>query len=157
MRRRVSPIDWTGVPASYVGKCSAVCRTAQDCEDLVRYFGSPDFCPYLPVLLMVPGAPSPTAIAGLGYATAAELRDDAVVTWHRQSAKFAKGEPIFDFDTLREKHGLMPRDQVDNATRDAMRRRVQEHKANPVSDPPRKPKRANPLSRTAFGYEGEGT
>src|SRR3990167_6947599 len=96
MAKRVAPIDWRGVPASYVGKCSAVCRTLQECEELVRHFGSPGFAPYLPVRVLVPGAPAPTLIAGLGYATAAELQDCAVVTWHR-------GQVTPDFDALREK------------------------------------------------------
>src|SRR3990167_7827592 len=144
MAKRIAPIDWTGVPASYVGKCSAVCRTLEDCEGLVRWFGSPDFAPYLPVMVLVPGGAAPTLIAGLGYATAAELQDCAVVTWHR-------GQATPDFDALREKHGLMRRELVDAATREAMLKRIAQHKANPISDPARQPAYPNPTRRMTYG------
>ncbi len=151
--RAVAPIDWEGVPESYVGKCSAVVRSAQECADLVRHFGSADFCPNLPVLVMVPGADAPVAIAGMGYASAAELQDCAIVTWHDKSAKLANGGKLLDFDALREKRGLMPRDKVDAATREAMLDRVAKHKANPISDPQRVPERPNPTNKTKFAIK----
>jgi len=148
--RRVSPIDWEGVPQSYAGKCSAVCRTAQECEDLVLWFGSADFCPNLPVLVMVPGADAPVAIAGMGFATAAELKDCAVVTWHDKSQKIASKGTMFDFDALRERRGLMRREEVDAATREAMLSRIAKHKANPISDPSRQPQFPNAKNKTQF-------
>jgi hypothetical protein len=149
MGKRVAPIDWSGVPAQYVGKCSAVCRTLQECQELVRHFGDADFAPFLPVLVMVPGAAAPTAITGLGYATAAELQDCAVVTWETQVGR------SLDFDALREKHGLMRREEVDAATREALLQRVAKHKANPISDPPRQPQRPNPTQRRNFVIDKE--
>ena len=150
MAKRVAPIDWRSVPSQYVGKCSAVCRTAAECDGLAQWFGSPDFAPYLPVMVLVPGADAPTLIAGLGYATAAELQDCAVVTWHKQTEKLAATGKLADFDALRERRGLMRREQVDQAVRDALARRVAQHKANPVSDPPRKLVYPNPTNRTVF-------
>lgn len=149
-RKRVAAIDWTGVPTQYKGKCSAVCRTAMECGELVRWFGSPDFAPYLPVMVMVPGADAPTLIAGMGYATAAELQDCAVVTWHEQTERLAATGHLFDFDALREKHGLMRREDVDAATRQAFIDRIARHKANPISDPQRVPERSNPTAKTQF-------
>ncbi len=153
--KRVAPIDYTGVPAPYVGKCSAVCRTLLECQELVRHFGDAHFAPFLPVLVMVPGAPAPTAITGLGYATAAELQDCAVVTWETQTGRLAKTGQFLDFDTLRERHGLMRREEVDTATREALRRRIAKHKANPITDPPRQPHRPNPTQKTHFTVEKE--
>ena len=150
MVKRVPSIDWTGVPESYVGKCSAVCRTAQECEDLVRWFGSADFCPNLPVLVLLPGVDTPIAIAGMGYSTAAELRDCAVVTWHEKTEKLANGGKLLDFDALRERRGLMRREEVDAATRDALLARIAKHKASPVSDPPRQPQFPNVTNKTRF-------
>ncbi len=147
--RRVAPIDFRGVPQKFVGKLSAVCRTAAECEELVRWFGSPDFCPNLPIMVMVPGA-QPTLIPGFGYATAAELKDCAVYTWHHQVEKLAKTGTLLDFDELRERHGLMRREDVDAATREALLRRVAQHKANPVTDPPRQPVYPNPTNRKVF-------
>jgi hypothetical protein len=148
--KRVPPINWAGVPAQYVGKCSAVCRTVEECGELVRWFGSPDFCPYLPVMVMVPGTDAPTLIAGMGYATAAELQDCAVVTWHEQTHKLAATGKLLDFDALRERRGLMRREEVDAATREALLRRVAQHKANPISDPARQPVYPNPTAKTSF-------
>lgn len=150
MSKRIAPIDWGGVPEAFVGKCSAVCRTALECEDLVRHFGSPDFCPFQPVLILLPGADAPIAIAGMGYATAAELRDCAVVTWHEKTEKLADGGKLLDFDALREKHGLLRREEVDAATREALLERIAKHKANPISDPQRVPERLNPTNKTKF-------
>ncbi len=148
--KRIPPIDWKGVPASYHGKLSAVCRTLEDCEGLPRWFGSADFAPYLPVMVMVPGANAPTLVAGLGYATAAELRDCAVAAWSKQTDKLATTGSLADFDALREKHGLMRREEVDNATREAFLRRIADHKANPVTDPSRQPVYANPKNKMKF-------
>jgi len=147
--RRIAPIDWKGVPASFKGKLSAVCRTAAECDELVHWFGSPDFCPNLPIMVMVPGV-QPTLIPGFGYATAAELRDCAVVTWHAQAEKLAKIGRVLDFDALRDRRGLMRREKVDTEVREAMLRRVAHHKANPITDPPRKLKYRNPTNRTVY-------
>ena len=147
--KRIAPIDYTGVPDSFKGKLSAVCRTAVECGELVRWFGSADFCPNLPVMVMIPGA-QPTLIAGLGYATAAELQDCAVVTWHEHTEKLAKTGALVDFGALRERHGLMRREDVDAATREALLRRIAQHKASPVSDPYRQPVYPNPTNRKVF-------
>lgn len=148
--KRVAPIDWSGVPPKFVGQCSAVCRTAEECGELVRHFGSPEFCPFLPVMVIVPGADAPLLIAGMGVAPAAELQDCAVVAWHTTVEKIAKQGHMMDFDSLREKHGLMRREDVDAAVRQAMRDRVARHKANPISDPPRKLVYPNPKQQTKF-------
>lgn len=154
-QKRIAPIDWTGVPDSYRGKCSAVCRTMLECEELVRWFGSPDFAPYMPVMVMVPGADAPTLIAGMGFATAAELRDCAVAAWSSQTEKIAKTGHVLDFDSLRERAGLMRREEVDAATREAMVHRIARHMANPISDPARQPVYPNPTNKTRFGYESK--
>jgi hypothetical protein len=146
--KHVPPIDWTGVPEQFVGKCSAVCRTVNECYELAAWFGDYNFCPYLPVMVIVPGAPAPTLIAGLGYATASELRDCAVVAWHQQTDQITKTGGIIDFDTAREKQGLMRREDVDTAVRDALEARIAKHKANPISDPARQPTYPNPNGRT---------
>ena len=148
MAKAIPPISWEGVPASFVGKCSAVCRTEKECAELVWWFGSPNFCPDLPVMVMVPGADTPTLIAGMGYATAAELRDCAVVTWYQQTKKLAHGGKLLDYDALRERRGLIRREDVDAAAREAMARRVAQHKASPITDPARQP--AYPKRRTTY-------
>ncbi len=148
MPKRVGPIDWKGVPEAFHKKLSAVCRTAEECDGLVRWFGDASFCPQLPVMVIVPGADAPTLIPGDGYAPAAELRDCAVYAWHTMTERLAKGGKVFDFDALRERRGLMRREDVDAATRNAMMDRITRHKANPVTDPSRQPVYPNPTNRT---------
>ena len=148
MLKRVPVIDWSGVREQYRGKCSAVCRSLEDCENLVYWFGSADFAPYLPVMVMVSGAPAPTLIAGFGYATAAELQDCAVVTWQQQTERLVARGKFLDFDSLRERRGLIRREEVDLAVREALVDRIAKHKANPVSDPPRSPTYPNPRQRS---------
>ncbi|KKM16941.1 hypothetical protein LCGC14_1680790 [marine sediment metagenome] len=148
--RAVPPIDYAGVPDQFHGKLAAVCRTSEECGDLVRWFGSADFCPQLPIMVIVPGADSPTLIPGMGYATAAELQDCAIVTWYDQTEKIGKTGHVLDFDALRERRGLMRREEVDAAVREAMLDRIARHKANPVSDPPRQPQFPNPTNKTKF-------
>lgn len=154
--RSIPPIDWHGVPVQYKGKCSAVCRSAEDCAGLVRWFGDPSFAPFLPVIVLVPGADAPTLIAGFGYATAAELQDCAVVTWHQQTERLQRQGALLNFDELRERRGLLPRDQVDSAVRQAMLDRIARHKANPISDPFRKPLYPNPNQRTLHPITAKG-
>ena len=99
--KRVPPIDYTGIRDIFKGNVSAICRSANECNELVAWFGSPTFCPLLPVMVMVPGADAPTIIAGFGYATTAELQDCALVTWHQQVDTLARQGKILDFDARR--------------------------------------------------------
>ena len=148
IRQTIPAINWTGVPAQLQGRCSAVCRSLQECEDLVYWFGGPDFCPYLPVLLLVPGAQTMPAINGLGVAPAAEIRDVAVAYWVQTEEDVRLHRSFVDFDEARERRGLLPREKVDAAVREAMRDRAARHKASPVTDPARQPVYPNPTNRT---------
>lgn len=141
----VPDIYWSLDLLPYQGQLSAVCRTKQQAADLVRWFGSEDFCPVHPVLLCVPGGWG--SLTGLGLASAVELRDEAVARWELQEAKIATGT-LFDFDTAREKAGLMRREEVDAAVRTAIRDRVARHRASPVTDPVRQLGYPNPTNRT---------
>lgn len=148
VQRQIPAINWTGVPAQFHGRVSAVCRSLQECEDLVYWFGDPDFCPFLPVLLLVPGAQTMPAINGLGIAPAAELRDCATAYWQQTEEDVRLKRSFVNFDEARERRGLLPRDKVDAAVREAMQDRIRRHKASPVTDPQRQPVRPNPTNRT---------
>jgi len=106
-------------------------------------------------MVMVPGADAPILIAGMGHATVAELQDCAVVTWEQHTDRIAKTGNVLDFDSLRERHGLMRRENVDAATRQALVERIARHKANPISDPFRQPVYENPKQQTKFLIEKE--
>lgn len=126
--------DWPADVAllPWQDKVSTVCRNKQEAAELVRYFGHPDFAPVLPVLLCVPGGWG--QLAGMGIAPASELRDEAVARWELQENKIAKTGSTFDFDEAREKAGLMPRDKVDAAVRNAFRDKIAQHKATSVTN-----------------------
>lgn len=150
VQRMTPPINWRGVPAGLKGRCSAVCRSLAECEDLVNWFGDENFCPFLPVLLLVPGAQTAPAISGMGIAPAAEIRDIAVAYWEQTEEDVKNKRSFVNFDEARERRGLMPRDKVDAAVRQAMRDRVAKHKASPITDPSRQPVYPNPTGRVVF-------
>lgn len=150
VQRRVGNISWRGVPDQLKYRCSAVVRSLAEAEDLVNWFGDATFCPYLPVLLLVPGAKTAPAINGLGLAPAAEIRDIAVAYWEQTAEDVQKGRSFIDFDEARERRGLMRREDVDAAVREAMRDRAAKHKASPITDPSRQPVYPNPTGKIVF-------
>lgn len=150
IQRKVGHINWKGVPDQLKYRCSAVVRTKAEAEDLVAWFGDATFCPYLPVLLLVPGAKTAPAINGLGLAPAAEIRDIAVAYWEQTEEDVRLGRSFVNFDEARERRGLLPRDQVDAAVRQAMRDRAAKHKASPITDPARQPVYPNPTGKIVF-------
>ena len=146
VRKNIIPgVNLGAKPEGLNVKVSAVLRSLQECEDLVKMFGHEDMRPTKPILILIPGhtdhqgRPVHILVAGEGEATAAELRDLCVTTWFRAIAKLGKTGGLVDFQALREKAGLLPREQFDSAFRDALARRIKQHKQNPVSDPPRIP------------------
>lgn len=157
-RKTMHPIDWTDVPHVYRFKLqkngrwtedpavSAVVRTLTEAEDLVKFFGDENFCPFLPVLVMVPGVP-PTAIIGNGDAPVAELRDLAVAVFERTILRVMKnGGTLFNSDAIRAARGLPRRDQVEGMLQEALWERVKRHKQNRRSDPPREPAGRIPMA-----------
>lgn len=143
--------DWSGVPVSYWNQVSAVCRTLKDCSDLVYWFGNrADFCPLQPVLLLIPGVHPPPIVCGMGYATAAELRDVCVGVWGEKLALMEKKGSLFDFDDLRERNGLPERSKVAELTQYAFWDRVTRHKAAIRTDPFRQHRYPNPLNKVKF-------
>lgn len=153
-------IDYRDVPMAYWPKVttwpngqvtsareqlSAVCRSMDDCQGLVQWFDNqPNFCPDLPVLLLIPGAP--TLVAGLSFATAAELRDCCVEAWGVKTG--ADAWKRFEPNEMRERMGLARKEDVPEMVREAFHERVKRHKASPRSDPPAQWQYPNPSKRT---------
>jgi hypothetical protein len=139
--RRTPAIDWTGIPRTfsdpYRRKVSAVCRSLVEAQDLVKWFGDEDFCPFLPVLVYIPDHPQ--LLGGFGQASASELQDLAIAVWEIVNERLEKTGRSQDFDDYRERMGLMRSEDVDAAFRQALMDRIARHKANPVTDPPREP------------------
>lgn len=158
------PVDFTGVvkelSQNYKGKVSAVCRSKQECADLVHTFRGFDFYPaygpVLPILLAIPGAPQ--QVAGWGLATIEEMRDQCVAVWEITEERLTRynGQTV-DFDVLREKHGQMRREDAGIAIQEAVHERIKAHKASPRTDPPREPHYVRPNEKTVFAQPQETT
>jgi hypothetical protein len=90
LRRQPRPraIDWTGVPPAFHGAVSAVVRDATDAEQLPRWYGTPEWVPLHPVLLLLPTGPTLIGIAQQEQPmTACELRDQALVLFEQERGK----------------------------------------------------------------------
>lgn len=164
------PIDYTDIPMTYWpshtlimlpdgrkirgpirDKISAVCRSMDDCDDLVAAFeGHVNFCPDLPILLLMPDG-NPKMVAGLGYSTAAELRDCCVEVWGVSTGSDAHKR--FNNDELRERHGMARREDVTAFTQEAFHERRQRHLASPVTDPVKQYTYPNPTHKVQFSQQ----
>lgn len=144
--RAVPPLIFDRDILPYKGQISAICRTKQQAADLVHWFGDEDFCPYLPILLCIPGGWG--LMAGMGLATASELRDECVARWELMEARLLKTGRRYDFDEARERAGLMRAEDVDAAVRESLLERIRRHRANPITDPPRKLVYPNPTGKS---------
>lgn len=152
-------IDWTSVPPQFWGRVSAVCRSYSECLDLNKWFGDEDFEPDLPVLLIVPDGNGFVygQVCGMGLSPVYEIRDEAVARWEITEQRIRKTGSIVDFDSLREKAGLVERSKVDEAFRTALTDRIAKHKASPRTDPPRQPSFPNPKNQVRFPEMPEQT
>ncbi len=146
-------IDWHGVPEKFWGRVSAICRSHSECLDLNHWFGDENFEPDLPILILIPdgaGGVVYNQIDCMGLAPVYELRDQSVAVWELLEERVRRSGSVVDFDTLREKHNLMRREDVDAAVREAFMDRIRRHKANPVTDPVRQVRYPNPTQRKLF-------
>lgn len=152
---RLPRVDTRGLPPVLARKVSAVCRSLEECNDLVSLFAGLDFSPLegplYPVLLMVPGSPTHQQIAGWGLCDIYELRDMAVYVWNVTVERLKKNNgQLVDFDSLREKHGLMRREDVEAAVGEAFDDVIRRQKASPITNPSRQPNYPKVRGKTVF-------
>ncbi len=144
--------DITGVPMAFWYpklRISAVCRSEADCQDLVKWFDNePNFCPYQPVLIILPNGVM-KQVAGLGFATAAEMRDCCLELWGIYTS--GEGEKRFNVDEMREEAGYVRREDVATAVAYAFADRIARHKASPITDPWKQFRYPNPTHKVKFG------
>ena len=90
MERRpgIEPIQWMGVPQQLHGRVSAVVRTPFEADALVEFYGSPNWMPAAPLLILVPGY-APILVQAASHLTAAQLRAVALETWEELLEKVA--------------------------------------------------------------------
>jgi hypothetical protein len=126
------------IPLALHGKVAGAFNGQRAAQEIGCVFGR-STRPKQPILLWGPDERSVMLIMGDGEAEAAELEDLAQAVLAKAQSNVDKTGRAVDFDALREKHGLMRREEVDAAVRDALRRRIAQHRANPVTDPFRQP------------------
>lgn len=109
-----------------------------EAADLAYRLGGRAVKPVQEIVMRGP-AGNAVVICGMGAAEAAELQDIAEAVYEEQQAKVDAGEPIVNFDELRERHGLPSREEFDPLFRQALRDRIEQHRRNPITDPARQP------------------
>lgn len=153
-------LGWQGpsVPRVLEQHVSAGAQGHQEAAGISTMFGSRHFKPTAPILLVGPDGRVPILLIADGDTEAAELEDLAQEAINQQEEQLAAGGRGMDFDKLREKHGQVRREDVDVSIREAIQRRIDHHKANPVTDPFREPRQIlgnrYPMSRAAGWVEG---
>lgn len=142
-------LDWKGptVPRLLTPHVAAGARGRREAAGLSEMFGSRSYKPTAPILLIGPDGRTPILLIGDGVTEVSELEDLAQAAIDQQEDQIAAGGRGMDFDKLREKHGQVRTDQVDNGIRDAIAARIAHHQQNPVTDPFRQPLRPQ-LGRT---------
>jgi hypothetical protein len=106
-------------------------------RDLAHRVGGRSALPPKPIMIVGPRGTQPLFIAANGNVEGAELEEIAIAEFERQEALARKGKGPIDFDRIREKRGLWPREHFDTMLREAMQERIRKHKRNIRTDPPR--------------------
>jgi len=135
------------------GKLTGVLRNKKDIAEMAYAVGGRAVKPQKPLMILGPDERTVLLVVGDGVAEAAELEDLAHAQLEKAEAKFQKHGRSFDFESARERYGLPQAGQFDSLYRDALQRRVADHKRSPLSDPARIPQRRK-TGRTIFGHGG---
>lgn len=134
-------VNADAIPMSMRGKLTGVLRNKHDINEMAYMLGGRDAKPKKPLMIVGPDERTVMLIVGDGVAEAAELEDLAHAGLERQERNVKKHGRAFDFASARERAGLPQAGEFDNLYRDALTRRVADHKRNPFSDPARVPQR----------------
>lgn len=137
----VGHVVHTGVPTTMRRHVSQAATGRQEAFDLAYRLGGRDARPTAPVLIWGPDNRTPIMIIGDGVTEAAELEDIALEAIDNQAESVKNNGRGMDYDQFREDHGMMRRDEVPAAIKNAIADRIAKHKANPVSDPFRQPQK----------------
>lgn len=157
-------LDWQGptMPATMQHHVSQAARGMKEAAGLVELFDKGrHYKPQAPILLVGPDGRQPILLIGDGVTEVAELQDmaQAAIADQEEAMSSNSSGRGMDYDSLREKHGKVRREDVDTQIRYAISERIRHHKENPVSDPFRQPQRTlgniYPMSREAGWHEGE--
>ena len=124
-RPGTQPIDWRGVPRQFHNRVSAVVHDSREAEDLGKFFGTLDFIPSVPIMLLLPM--KPTVLGGAADPMdVRQLRDAAMAAFERELATLKKsgGGGL----VMRERGGPLSAEAVQKQIPGAIiRQHVEEH------------------------------
>ena len=145
-------VNADAIPLSMRGKLTGVLRNKADIAEMAYAVGGRGVKPKQPLMIIGPDERTVLLVVGDGVAEAAELEDLAHAQLERAERNVKKHGRAFDFASARERRGLPQASEFDSLYRDALTRRIADHKRNPFSDPARVPQRPpNPKGRKVFG------
>ena len=149
--RRNLVMNGQHIPAAMQGQLSAVLRNKSDIGEMTYALGGRDAKPSKPLMIVGPDDHTVLMVVGDGVAETSELQELAYAGLERAERTVKRTGRAFDFEAARANAGRPSAAKFDELYRDALQRRVAQHKANPVSDPARVPLRINPTNKTQFG------
>lgn len=108
-------------------------------NDLAHLWGGRAKKPDGIVRIVGPDGKTPLLVVGLGVTEAAEMQDAASAVWERMDMVLHRtGSPI-DFAGFFESMGMPPTGAVPELLCEAIADRIQKHRRNKITDPPRDP------------------
>ncbi len=134
-------VNANAIPHAMRGRLTGVLRNKSDIAEMAYAVGGRGVKPKKPLMILGPDERSVLLVVGDGVAEASELEDLAYHQLEKAEKNVKKHGRAFDFEKARERRGLPQAGEFDQLYRDALRRRAEDHKRNPISDPARVPQR----------------
>ena len=128
------------VPWDLTGEVSGYLRGRKQVEEFAYAQGRTEK-PRKPLMLYGPDNYTPIVIVGDGVTEAAEMQDLALQAIDKQEAQYKKSGRGLDFDDMRERRGLVRREDFDTALKEAFAERAKYLKAHQVTEAPAKRER----------------
>lgn len=134
-------VNADAIPHAMRGKLTGVLRNKNDIKEMAYMVGGRGVKPKKPLMILGPDDHTVLLVVGDGVAEASELEDLAYGQLEKAERNVKQTGRAFNFQEARERRGLPQASEFDQLFRDALRRRADGHKRNPVSDPARVPQR----------------
>ena len=144
-------VNADAIPLAMRGKLTGVLRNKKEISEMAYAVGGRGVKPKKPLMIVGPDERTVMLVIGDGEAEASELEELAHAQLERAERNVKKYGRAFDFAAARERRGLPQASEFDQLYRDALRRRIADHKRNPFSDPARIPQHPpSPNGRKMF-------
>ena len=142
-------VNADAIPPAMRAQLTGVLRNKNDIAEMAYLVGGREVKPKKPLMIVGPDAHTVLLVVGDGVAEAAELEELAYHQLEKAEGEVKKHGRAFDFASARERKGLPQASEFDTLYREALSRRIADHKRNPFSDPSRTPQRP-PTTKTVF-------